>query len=612
MEPLWNYQDLVKLLGHKQLSVQRWAFERLDKNFASQFTPEVASLLQTPDPYLVTSVLEYLTRFQRKEFTPQILELYHKSTAYLHTSCLIALGKLGDDSAFDSLQQSLSLEDNPHQFDAGLQYLTELGNEQSQHQLLELLQQHWQSPYITEIVRGLVRSLRPQDVAPILSLALKKGITPYIQEQFFEALVGELQVEEHYFMLVMEDQGQTILDNPLAFLEHFQFSTPALKVKVELLEKIADLIRSKNPRDLFLFLSKEAQKCLSERYEDPCPPHLEGIYQRDHFALEMLRVISAKKDWKQIKKKQPHQQRLIALGLSAYFLIHTSWIFDKGLAVDAPLEDLLFSLSCCGSFCPSELNQRLLELAPAEQLKQQLTEQLYSWGDKHILRLMGKIGDPTFLPVFLGIFKEVEELEELLPEAETGLSSLKKAGHPLILEAIQVKKIGLPVPMFNILSHLPYGETFDLVQELSLGKQSQGSLNEDEALVSCLQAIGDSRAIPLLRRLFDPKNPDVVWEALETLADLHQEPLDELEIIRAESAITREEADQVLVMTHEWKLSTHQQGLEGRKEEAEFPDFEQGLEEPIASLPTETTKVGRNDPCPCGSGRKYKKCCAGK
>ncbi|NOZ62027.1 MAG: hypothetical protein GXO74_10135 [Calditrichaeota bacterium] len=23
----------------------------------------------------------------------------------------------------------------------------------------------------------------------------------------------------------------------------------------------------------------------------------------------------------------------------------------------------------------------------------------------------------------------------------------------------------------------------------------------------------------------------------------------------------------------------------------------------------ETPKVGRNDPCPCGSGKKYKKCC---
>lgn len=25
-----------------------------------------------------------------------------------------------------------------------------------------------------------------------------------------------------------------------------------------------------------------------------------------------------------------------------------------------------------------------------------------------------------------------------------------------------------------------------------------------------------------------------------------------------------------------------------------------------------TTKVGRNDPCPCGSGKKYKKCCWNK
>lgn len=23
----------------------------------------------------------------------------------------------------------------------------------------------------------------------------------------------------------------------------------------------------------------------------------------------------------------------------------------------------------------------------------------------------------------------------------------------------------------------------------------------------------------------------------------------------------------------------------------------------------ETKKIGRNDPCPCGSGKKYKKCC---
>ena len=35
------------------------------------------------------------------------------------------------------------------------------------------------------------------------------------------------------------------------------------------------------------------------------------------------------------------------------------------------------------------------------------------------------------------------------------------------------------------------------------------------------------------------------------------------------------------------------------------------LVEPDADtpVPTRDTKVGRNDPCPCGSGKKYKKCC---
>ncbi|WP_422468151.1 SEC-C metal-binding domain-containing protein, partial [Endozoicomonas sp. ALC013] len=30
---------------------------------------------------------------------------------------------------------------------------------------------------------------------------------------------------------------------------------------------------------------------------------------------------------------------------------------------------------------------------------------------------------------------------------------------------------------------------------------------------------------------------------------------------------------------------------------------------PAQPLVRQHPKVGRNDPCPCGSGRKYKKCC---
>ena len=30
---------------------------------------------------------------------------------------------------------------------------------------------------------------------------------------------------------------------------------------------------------------------------------------------------------------------------------------------------------------------------------------------------------------------------------------------------------------------------------------------------------------------------------------------------------------------------------------------------PIKQVQRESNKIGRNDPCPCGSGKKYKKCC---
>ena len=32
----------------------------------------------------------------------------------------------------------------------------------------------------------------------------------------------------------------------------------------------------------------------------------------------------------------------------------------------------------------------------------------------------------------------------------------------------------------------------------------------------------------------------------------------------------------------------------------------------VKPQPVRSNKVGRNDPCPCGSGKKYKNCCEGK
>lgn len=34
-----------------------------------------------------------------------------------------------------------------------------------------------------------------------------------------------------------------------------------------------------------------------------------------------------------------------------------------------------------------------------------------------------------------------------------------------------------------------------------------------------------------------------------------------------------------------------------------------GGEKVVKKQPVRKQKIGRNDPCPCGSGKKYKKCC---
>ena len=52
----------------------------------------------------------------------------------------------------------------------------------------------------------------------------------------------------------------------------------------------------------------------------------------------------------------------------------------------------------------------------------------------------------------------------------------------------------------------------------------------------------------------------------------------------------------------------HQQALQSLEQDA--PDQEdESPYTPTAPIVEHTPKIGRNDPCPCGSGKKYKKCC---
>ncbi|MCC7265596.1 MAG: SEC-C domain-containing protein [Candidatus Latescibacteria bacterium] len=64
----------------------------------------------------------------------------------------------------------------------------------------------------------------------------------------------------------------------------------------------------------------------------------------------------------------------------------------------------------------------------------------------------------------------------------------------------------------------------------------------------------------------------------------------------------------VLQELHEVWLQTPRPALEGKKP-AEVLDGGRLFPTRVETFKREAPKVGRNDPCPCGSGKKFKKCC---
>lgn len=70
----------------------------------------------------------------------------------------------------------------------------------------------------------------------------------------------------------------------------------------------------------------------------------------------------------------------------------------------------------------------------------------------------------------------------------------------------------------------------------------------------------------------------------------------------------QEGMEDLLRELHEEWLHTPREALEGKKP-TEVMEGGRLLPHKVETYRREEPKVGRNDPCPCGSGKKYKRCC---
>jgi SEC-C motif domain protein len=85
------------------------------------------------------------------------------------------------------------------------------------------------------------------------------------------------------------------------------------------------------------------------------------------------------------------------------------------------------------------------------------------------------------------------------------------------------------------------------------------------------------------------------WHGLEILHTVQGGPGDE----KGEVEFIARFRDKDGVRNHHERAQFKRQGQQWR--------FADGF--PVKSRPLSSSKIGRNDPCSCGSGQKYKKCC---
>lgn len=164
-----------------------------------------------------------------------------------------------------------------------------------------------------------------------------------------------------------------------------------------------------------------------------------------------------------------------------------------------------------------------------------------------------------------GSAEEIEELSGLLEQIAVEVAPVaEETGEAEEVEVEEVEVGEVEAPDWDELENLPLPPGVDLDQVKQLLASPQGELLAD------FSAFCQERGVD---------------------AEAGQEGMEE-----------------VMRELHEEWLQTPRESLEGRKPADAlgggglFPGK-------VETFRRETPKVGRNDPCPCGSGKKYKKCC---
>lgn len=158
----------------------------------------------------------------------------------------------------------------------------------------------------------------------------------------------------------------------------------------------------------------------------------------------------------------------------------------------------------------------------------------------------------------------------------------------------------LPAPVF----HEPYAPT-EVIPPAATPRVTSLPLFEfpdAEEQVSVVREAPRKIQLSSLPRREDPKEAEEAVEHV-IVEELTTEVPDEVSEVVPPEPVTSESVESVVT-------NSAPAGESGDESVAESAAAEEALEKPKSKpFRREVRKVGRNEKCPCGSGRKYKKCC---
>jgi hypothetical protein len=412
-----------------------------------------------------------------------------------------------------------------------------------------------------------------------------------------EAVAAYWQANGYYRDLSENMGRKSIQNDPEDVFDSFFKRNDHLSVSPDVQDKLKNMLAKKQCRDLVIFLMFEAKNMINRTYpEDRLSGEVRKLFDRDLMGVALFKEFSGQPSlWNKIKRPEnSNTNYLIGFLLSVFFSIVERQAYVRALLPDAQITDLIEALQHSGSNPPEALCQKIVDLAPVSELKTALSHELNTWGDIAVVKIMGRIGSKEFLPDLIRVLNDADFMAYIHGDAITALNALDESADEFILAAAQKNEIG-EWDLFSILEYLPYSESFDLIVEK--WKDENSDIDSYEMFAYCLQGIGDARGIEILQDIYNnDNNASYIGEPLECLSLLHNVDIPELPDIRE-----RRQEEKMRQEIREKELDGIFYGMDQIKNKGNVLPFQR-----------KTKKVGRNEPCPCGSGKKYKKCCLNK